>query len=263
MLLLPAAFNLVYWLGLEHVTNAWQALFAAWLHELGLTAAITTERIALMDWLVVKLPLVTADARSVTTSVWFGTFFVSLAGLLVSFLIPKHLVPLRYLLRFAVFIQASSLIFFALAPGTFHHTLSSHVRDGMLLTLLFGALVPWLHSLTYYIFDFSLFQKFALTLLTIVYLLLLAPFQYLVHVWLLHHLSYLAMPILFLLFGVLMQILAFVALYGWGMSWQRPAPAKALESSQLVKALEQNYAHVARREYPPKNYTESHPGLGS
>ena len=32
--------------------------------------------------------------------------------------------------------------------------------------------------------------------------------------------SFLAMPMLFLVFGVLLDVFVYVALYGWGMSWR-------------------------------------------
>lgn len=248
VLLLPIAFNFIFWLGLNPITQAWRTLFATWLDWLELPAAVSTERIALAQWFVVELPIVSIEARSVDASIWFGTFLVSVGGLVASFLLPKHHVPLRYLLRLAVIVQATSLGFFALAPEAFHPTLTSHVRDGMLLALLFVTLVPWLYSLTYYIFDFSLIQKIALTLVTISYLLLFVPFQYLAHIWLLHHVSLLALPLLFLLFGVTLQILVFIALYGWGMSWECSPLAKTSRPSHLAKVLAQDYERIARRD---------------
>ena len=39
------------------------------------------------------------------------------------------------------------------------------------------------------------------------------------HVWLIHQGSLLLQPVLFLVFGLLVEILVLVAFYGWGMSW--------------------------------------------
>jgi hypothetical protein len=87
-------------------------------------------------------------------------------------------------------------------------------------------LTPWLHLCTFYLFPFALWQRFALTALTLAFLFLLAPLQYATHAALVYQLGLMVLPLLHLLFGVMVPILGFVALYGWGMSWHNP------ESSQ-------------------------------
>ncbi len=144
---------------------------------------------------------------------------MTLAIFALSFSIGDQYVPLRYLLRLVVMIQSTALFCFAVFPATFPYTATSHIHDGLLLTALLLVLIPWLHALTYYVFGFSVFQKIALTSLTLIYFLVLAPVQYLLHAWLLHHLSLVLLPILYLLFGVLLDMLMLVALYAWAMSW--------------------------------------------
>jgi hypothetical protein len=89
--------------------------------------------------------------------------------------------------------------------------------------LYFGAiligLVPPILGFTYYLFDFSLTQKISLTLLTGAYLTLFIPLQYMLHVYLLHK-SILFMPILYFALGPFLDVLIFVSLYAWGMSWK-------------------------------------------
>jgi hypothetical protein len=45
------------------------------------------------------------------------------------------------------------------------------------------------------------------------------PLQALAHAYILHQ-SLLFMPVLFLLFGMPLQILVVVSFYSWGMSWR-------------------------------------------
>ncbi len=90
----------------------------------------------------------------------------------------------------------------------------------MAMSLYFLFLSPWILGLTYYVFSFSVLRKAALTALVLAYFALAFPMQYLVHALLLQHLSLLAMPLLYLVCGVFLDVMMFVALYSWGMSWR-------------------------------------------
>jgi hypothetical protein len=248
LILLPLGFSFLHWLVLEYITSAWRGLFSACFEWLGWEASVVIERVLINTWLTLDLPRVMLEVRVIDGSIWLGVASATVLALVVSFFLPERLLPLRYLLRFAVLIEASALAMFALWPGSFPHTATSHVRDGMLMTLVFSALIPWMHALTYYIFDFSVPKKLGLTLLTLGYLLLFAPFQYLAHLWLLKQLSLLVLPVLYLLFGVPLQILIFVAFFGWGMSWERLPARRTGEYSRLADALRE-----VRERVPPRN----------
>jgi hypothetical protein len=61
------------------------------------------------------------------------------------------------------------------------------------------------------------------------HLVVLLPLQAVVHAWIIHRASLLSMPLLFLLFGVLLILFVYVALYGWGMSWRSDGPLDAID----------------------------------
>jgi len=92
---------------------------------------------------------------------------------------------------------------------------------GMLIASLFLlAFIPLVMGLTYYLFDFSLGRKIFLTLIMIGHLLIMVPLQYLLHAWIMYHFSLLFMPLLFFIAGLPLNVMVFIALFGWGFSWQ-------------------------------------------
>jgi hypothetical protein len=69
-------------------------------------------------------------------------------------------------------------------------------------------------------------------MLCVGHIAVLIPLQVMVHAFLIHHLSLLVMPALFLLWGILPLLFVFVALYGWAMSWP-DLPARAVALSRV------------------------------
>ena len=73
------------------------------------------------------------------------------------------------------------------------------------LILMF--LVPWIFGFTYYVFNFPLHQKLALTALVLAYFALALPFQFALLTVLLWHLSLLFLPLFYLLFGSFLEMM--------------------------------------------------------
>ncbi|MDZ7855713.1 hypothetical protein [Sphaerotilus sp.] len=146
-----------------------------------------------------------------------------LAGLL-----PDVARPGCYLLRFAAVIHGAAVLFFWIWPASFPHSVNEHIGNGLQQCWALMLLAPWIHLCTYYLFAVTWLQRLALTLLTWAYLFVLAPLLFALHALVLHAWGPLAMPLLHLLFGVMVTIIGFVALYGWAMGWAnarlQPAP---------------------------------------
>lgn len=137
--------------------------------------------------------------------------------------LPDAARPLTFLLRFVALTHGAALLFFVLWPASFPHSVRSHVGSGLRQAWMLMLLTPWLHLATFYIFPVAWWHRVLLTLLTLLFVLVLTPLQYACHAALVVLLGLVAMPVLHLLGGVMLPILGFVALYGWGMSWRRPA----------------------------------------
>ena len=137
--------------------------------------------------------------------------------------------PACYLLRLACLIQGAAVLWFWWMPASFPHTVDEHYRSGLQQMWALLMLSPWLHLATYYLFPVTWWHRLALTGMTWVYLLLLAPLQQSLHLAVLHHLGMVFMPLLYLLLGVMVPIVGLVALYGWAMSWANEHPDLSLD----------------------------------
>jgi hypothetical protein len=219
-LLVPLAFTLVQLRLLRTTLRLWAALFRFWSAHLDLGIGVG-ERLLRFGPVAVTLPTVSGARAPVSTAAWWTTAVACIALQLGTFLVrPHRWLPLVYALRGALFVQVTALVVFAFAPVSFPWTVDAHVTTGLLASLLLYLLTPWILGLTYDVMDFPLAQKVALKVLCLAYLAVAVPVQYLLHVWLLEHLSLLLLPVLYLFFGLLLDVLLIVALYAWGMSWR-------------------------------------------
>jgi len=86
------------------------------------------------------------------------------------------------------------------------------------------SIVPFLFAVTYYIFDFGFFKKLFLTFITVAHLTCFLPLQILLQALVLQK-SVLFMPVLYIIFGMPIDVLIVIAFYSWGMTWSfRPKP---------------------------------------
>ena len=144
---------------------------------------------------------------------------VTLGTLYVSLRLPGWLMPLSYFLRVVCFIQSTAILFFAVTPQYFPHTLSTYLSMMLDSTIGFISAIPAIMGFTFYIFDFRLRRKVLLTVLIMAHLVILTPLQYLIHAYVMAKGSLLFMPLLYTMFGLLPQVALFIAFYSWGLSW--------------------------------------------
>jgi len=209
---------------LNPLAELWAQGFEALAGPLGMTGGVGTRFAAVVGRYTIQTPYLLAEAGPPDQATWRLVAVITGAVLLLSLVLPQRLTPLRYFLRFAVVLQSVSLGFFALAPvGAFPYTLPSYTGGLLAAGQVVLLLLPIILGFTYYLFDVSWTRKIVLTALLLGHLAVLIPLQVLVHAWLITQGSLLLLPVLFLLFGILVQVMVFVAFYGWGMSWRPPA----------------------------------------
>lgn len=219
-LLLPLVFNLVTLSFLGIILHVWRTTFGFWLERLAPEGSVATYMLDLGHYLL-PLPYPSLGAEAPSASIWWITLIASVVLFGASFLITaKRSLPLVYMLRACLLIQASALAYFHFLPGTYPYDTNSFLVDLLAMSLLLLFMIPWILGFTYYIFDFPILQKAALTLLTLLYFTAALPLQYLLHAYALHHLSLLFHPLFYLILGPLLDVMMFVALYSWGMSWR-------------------------------------------
>ncbi|HWC17570.1 MAG TPA: hypothetical protein VG498_11180 [Terriglobales bacterium] len=221
-----------FWLlSLPVVGEFWFRIFRFWHHALGLEGSVAR---APQQWgpLHFSIPAVLISAGPPDAVTWWITAALCFLVFWASFGISEEYLPLIYLLRFLVIVQGTALVYFEFEAAKFPHDLPSYTVGMLHFGTIFISLLPLILGFSYFLFDFLLIQKLALTAGSILYLILFLPFQYMLHVWVIHG-SVLFMPVLYFVFGPFLDVLIFVSLYSWGMSWR--SRDERTESTYLAK----------------------------
>lgn len=216
---LPIVFTLMAWPVLHFLSEIWFAYFSFWLEKLQITGSVSYHNYGNS---LLSIPLPYIDAAPLWTPEAAMPYVSGLVILVLfaGFGIQGAYLPLRYLLFVAVFLETATILFFLSSPDSFQYDLKGHIEGLLLASTVLLLLVPWIHFITYYIFDFSVIQKAAVTLVTLVFLSIAVPFLIIAHVYLVQAGSLLIMPLLYFLFGIPVLIMCCVAIYGWAMSWK-------------------------------------------
>jgi hypothetical protein len=206
-------------ISLPVICSFWKQLFAVGLRLLPLECELKSGLHQFSFGLTLLLPYFAYEPEMPSSRLWAGTCIVVLAVFAATFVMPAKLIPITYLVRCVLFVQASSLVYFAVAPAQFPYAPADYLQGLLLSGATLIGIVPLLFLLTYYIFPFSLLKKASLTLLTMVYLALFLPLQVTLHALIIEK-SILFMPVLYLVFGMPLDVLIIVSLYAWGMTWE-------------------------------------------
>lgn len=220
ILALPLLFNLIQLRGLPQIMHAWYGLTQWSIGLVGVPAELTRQPIFGWPLRPISLPWLDLAATVPSYWQWWGNCLACVVLLLLSFLVSKENTPLRYLLRLIVIIHGSACLYFAFLPARFSHSLPEYHYTCLETVLILTFLVPWIHSITFNILNKPIAEKILLTTISMVYLLLEAPFHYFLAALLLHYGSLLFMPLLFILFSLMLNIMMLIAFYAWAMSWE-------------------------------------------
>ena len=219
-LLLTAGGLAGYLAALPWLGRGWQLLFLRARDFLGINAPLGDQTLELAGRFRFTIPLLAAFTPLPDTRVLWISGIAALVLLLLSFLLPERFTPLRYFLRLLVLVQGTAILFFAFARVPFPYRLEDHVFVLLMAGLVVMGLVPLLLGLTLHVFDLALWRKLLLTVLLLAHLALFVPLNALVHVWLIQQGTAVLMPVLFLVFGLLLDVFVFVTFYGWALSWR-------------------------------------------
>lgn len=220
-LALPLVFTLALLCLLSPILALWHHVFAFWIPRIAPGGSVAVRQLDLgAYWIDLPYPLLPAGLPD--AQLWWVTLAGTVLGFLATALVPRdRYLPLRYILRACLLVQASALLYFHFFPHDFPYDSPRYLSDALSMALIFLFMLPWGLGLTYYVFAFSLWRKVGLTACTLAYFALAFPMQYLLHAYVLHHMTLLFLPLLYLVFGIFLDVMMFVALYSWGMSWRR------------------------------------------
>ncbi|MBK6736251.1 MAG: hypothetical protein IPG61_19720 [bacterium] len=217
--LLVLAFWLLLFVTRGGVARLWLAIMDFWQSVAGMggSTSMVTYKLAGLGF---EVPYLGFGAGLPGNLAWLIGAGITSVVLVVSLLLPHRFLPLAYFLRIAGFFQATAQVYFHFWGGHFPYTGDGYVHGTMIAGFFLLALIPPILGFTYYLFDFSLGRKVGLTAAMMGHLVIMIPLQYFLHAWLMHHASLLVMPLLFFVAGLPLNVMMFIALFGWGFSWQ-------------------------------------------
>lgn len=225
--LLALGFTGLWLWALPGVAWCWGHLLAFLHAGLHLPGRVTMTVSPLGFGLVWPVPYLALPGALPSGGLLSGNAVVTVAAFAATFFIPRHLVPVIYYLRALLLIHATAIAYFFLFPGAFPYALDEYLH-GMTSTSLFViTLVPAVLGFTFYVFDLPWRRRVGVTLAILGHLTLFVPLKYAMQGYLLYHGSLLYMPLFYLLFGVILDVLLFIALYGWGMGTAHRPPVDA------------------------------------
>ncbi|HUQ28792.1 MAG TPA: hypothetical protein VM051_09370 [Usitatibacter sp.] len=167
------------------------------------------------EWGELRLLWVDFESRALLPTsrdilVGLGVAVLAFAG---SFAIPTRLLPLRYIARVGAALLALSSLFFLV--GDFPYAITDHVRSLSEGGFVLMATIPAMLAIGYYVLRIPIGVKIFHTALVMGYFAVLVPLEIVLHMLLLQHFTLLLMPILYLVFGSVLNFVVFIALYSW------------------------------------------------
>ena len=217
-LLLAPALTFVWIWCLPLVCRLWFRIFRYCTKALGMEATVSMVPQHWSKIATFSLPFVSAQAGSITLSVWISTTLVIVAVFAATYWFGEEHAPWTYIVRALVFIQASALIYFAFASARFPHDIPTYIMGMLSFGVILIGMIPIVLAFTYYVFDFPIWKKLAISALVMAHLTLFFPLQFTLQAYILHY-SILFMPLLYFAFGPFLDVLIFICFYSWAMSW--------------------------------------------
>ena len=204
---------------LPWIGDLWRFIFARSRDFLGgLDLPLGEQALSLPAGLEIVLPLLAVTTPQPGAAELWTAGIAAAVVFLLSFALADRFMPARYFLRLLAILQASAVIFFAFSGEPFPYQLQDHVYLLLTAGLVVMGLAPLVLGLTLHLFDIALWKKLLLTLAVLAHLAVFLPLKAMVHVWLVLHGTAVVMPVLFLVFGLLMDVMILVAFYGWILS---------------------------------------------
>jgi len=217
-------FTSIWLVLLPKICHLWNRVLTLGIRVLPLHADLGLAEHHLTPFIRFDIPYLRMEPVLPSSQAWWLTCVATLALFGASFLLSGKLIPVMYLLRGILLVPATALLYFAVLSARFPHNPDSYMEGLVTAGIALISTVPLLFGLTYYIFDFGLLKKALLTAVTMIHLALFLPLQVLLQALFLQK-TVLFMPVLYMIFGMPINILVIIAFYSWGMTWRfRSAP---------------------------------------
>lgn len=216
-LFIPLTFNLITLSCINHITQFWGSVLEYYLPKLGYNGDIIYSKYSLFH-VYFLLPAINIEASLPSVTVWCATIFLTIGLFFLTFIIEDAYTPLKYFLRAFLILIWVTQLYMLFFPDGFMYNIFFYTKSGFMQILSLLFVIPWIFLVSYYLFGYRFINKILFTFLTMLYFIILAPFQYLFNASLINLFSLMMMPPLFFFSGLMINILAIVAFCTYGLS---------------------------------------------
>lgn len=189
----------------------WQTVIGWWAERLNMPLALANHHpVDSATWLVWN-----GGGLWPTNTVSMVTGIIVLIAFAGTFWMPDRWLPFKYVVRILCTVQASASVFFLLLPKQFPYDITSHLSSMLNAGYVLMVTLPVLLALGWGVLRLPLHQKLLFPVLIEIYFAVMLPHKALLQAVFVQHFSLLIMPMLYLCFGAVFDLMLFVALYSW------------------------------------------------
>lgn len=203
--------------GQDYLLSFWKLCLQFWSEQLDIPIDVTGPG-STVHALSVRWQASAPGPRTPNGMLPLVTGLLTLGAFAATYAMPDRMLPLKYLVRILCVVQGSAALFFLLAPEPFPYTIAEHVEALLSAGWTLMLSIPLMLAAGYYLLPMPMHSKVLNTVLILAYFSIAVPHLAVLHAWLLQQGSVLFMPLLFICFGALFDMLLFVALYAWAAS---------------------------------------------
>ncbi|NBX02647.1 MAG: hypothetical protein EBR02_01005 [Alphaproteobacteria bacterium] len=218
-ILLPLLLDIILWFNFDTIAAFWTNIINFWMDKMNLGYSAAHFDMTVLRR-TIAIPYPDLPTLYPTTAFVIENLIVSLVLALVTFVIPRVNMPAIYLLRASILIHCTSIAYFLISPNSFPYDIGNYVSGMLALGQYLLFIIPPLMGLLFYVLDFPLWRKMVVTALMLGFFIILFPLQYLLYAMMLASWTMLFMPLLYIMFGPLLNTLMFVCWYSWAMTWR-------------------------------------------
>ena len=218
MILIPLCINILQLIFIDDIMILWGRIFVFFTDMLDFHIVVRVKHTTLFFRnITIPYPALIAQAPTLIEMILAASILILLCYTALS--LPDRYIPISYILYLASFMLFTSLFYFALSHPT-NFNLGKNIVGNLNVCLKLLFIIPWMLGFTYNIFPFSLARKLLLPTITVSYFIILYPFQFMLFAALIYKFSLIYLALIHFVFTVFFDVMIFIALYSWGMSWE-------------------------------------------
>jgi hypothetical protein len=196
------------------ITQFWQWIISLWANALELSIREHFPHIGTdFSWEVVK-----DGSVAPSDSLLSLTLFTTVAIYAISYFFSDDYFPLKIIARALCLIQVTSVLYFFAFPASFPYTVTSHITSLLKVGFYYMMAIAPMLAVGLGILKIPATLRMAAIVAILGYFAVMLPHKALLHALILESTSVLFMPILFLCFGSLIDLMIFISLYAWLVS---------------------------------------------